>query len=307
LKRLLAAALLTISSIASAQYATLTGTIQSSNGLSASNYTITFTPSQFGFVVGTGVIINTTTYCGTSTNGAVVGIPNPTTSSVVTAAFTGTLPAGNYYVKYAWVGASATVTLASPESVVNLSSTGELVIPAPASGAPANAVSMNVYVSTSSGTETLQGSVTAGQTYLQNVALISGTALPSTNTTVCKQVANDAIWPVGTGYTVALVDPSGNTQPGYPMMWQLLGPNTTINLSNGLPYYHGVVTFPVPILASPLNNALQSIAGPLSLGTYSMGAGSYSVNGTPGFTGTKTAGSCTLTIVSGLITGVSGC
>jgi len=54
------------------------------------------------------------------------------------------------------------------------------------------------------------------------------------------------------------------------MLWQLLGPNTTINLSNGLPYYHGVVTYPVPILASPLNHATQSISGSLNLTGYSL-------------------------------------
>src|SRR5271165_2193079 len=38
---------------------------------------------------------------------------------------------------------------------------------------------------------------------------------------------------------------------------------THINLSNGLLYYHGVVMFPSPILASPLNHGTQSITGPL--------------------------------------------
>ena len=41
------------------------------------------------------------------------------------------------------------------------------------------------------------------------------------------------------------------TLPGYPMLWQITGPGTTINLSQGLPYYHGVVMYPSPILASP--------------------------------------------------------
>jgi hypothetical protein len=58
------------------------------------------------------------------------------------------------------------------------------------------------------------------------------------------------------------------------MSWQLLGPNSTINLSNGLPYYHGVVTYPSPILASPFNHAVQSISGPLNLGNYGLSAGS---------------------------------
>lgn len=271
MKKIIAALALLASTSALAQYATLTGTLQSSNGLPASNYIISFRPSQLGFIAGTGVLVNTTTSCATSTDGAVVGIGNPLASSIATAAFVGTLPAGNYYIRYAWETPGATVTLTSPESVVNLTGTGELQVPPPASGAPAGVAFMDVYVGTASGAETLQGSTSALATYNQNVPLVTGAALPAANTTVCKQVANDAIWPVGTGYTVALVDPNGNTQPGYPMMWQLLGPNTTINLSNGLPYYHGTVTFPVPILASPLNHALQSISGPLNLGNYNLG------------------------------------
>lgn len=270
--------LLQFVSLAECQQVTLTGTLQSSNGLPAQNYAISFKPSQFGFIAGTGVLVNTTTTCATSTDGSVVGVGNPLTVSIVTPAFVGSLPAGNYYIKYAWQDAASHVTLASPEAVVNLTGTGELQVAPPASGAPSTATFMNVYVSTTSGTETYQGQIAAGSVYLQNVALVSGSALPSSNATVCKQVANDAIWPVGTGYTVALVDPNGNTQPGYPMMWQLLGPNTTINLSNGLPYYHGTVTFPVPILASPLTHAQQSISGPLNLAGYNLtGVGSLGV------------------------------
>jgi hypothetical protein len=40
-----------------------------------------------------------------------------------------------------------------------------------------------------------------------------------------------------------------DTLLGYPMQWQIMGAGTTMNLSNGLPYYHGVVMFPSPILA----------------------------------------------------------
>ena len=54
------------------------------------------------------------------------------------------------------------------------------------------------------------------------------------------------------------------------MQWQILGANTSINLSNGIPYYHGVVTLPSPVLASPLNQATQSVQGSLSLGSYTL-------------------------------------
>jgi general stress protein YciG len=33
--------------------------------------------------------------------------------------------------------------------------------------------------------------------------------------------------------------------------WQLMGPGATVNVSSGIPYYHGIVMFPTPILASP--------------------------------------------------------
>lgn len=255
---------------AHSQYATLTGTLQASNGLPASNYVISFQPSQFGFVAGTGVVINSGTYCATSTNGNVVGLPNPLQRSVVTVGFTGTLPPANYFVKVAFYDSLGNVTLPSPETQIQLDSTGRLIIPVPPNGLPYGATGMRVYIATSTNAETLQGSTTGSGAYLQTVALTSGSVLPASNTTICKQIANDAIWPTGTGYTVALTDPAGNTLPGYPMQWQLIGPNTTINLSSGLPYYHGTVFFPSPILASPLNNALQSIAGPLSLSGYNL-------------------------------------
>jgi hypothetical protein len=255
---------------ASCQYTTLTGTLAGSNGAPAQNYIISFTISQMGYISSTGVVVNVPTYCATSTNGAVVGVPNPLAAPPVTTGFTGTLPAANYFVKVAFYDATGNVTLVSPERQIALGSTGRLIIAAPVGGMPAGAVGQRVYISTSTNAETLQGSSTGSASYIQSIPLVTGANPSATNTTICKQIANDAIWPSGTGYTVALTDPSGNTIPGYPMQWQLMGPNTTINLSNGLPYYHGVVYFPTPILASPLNNALQSIAGPLSLSGYNL-------------------------------------
>lgn len=264
------AAALTLCGTALAQYVSLSGTLQSSNGMPASNYVLSFTPSQMGFVSGTGIVVNTSTYCATSTDGTVVGIPNPLLAPSVTTGFTGTLPPANYFVKIAFYDASGNLTLVSPETVIQLNSTGQLIVASPSSGMPAGSAGMKVYISTTTNAETLQGQSTGSAAFIQSVPLVTGAAVPSSNATICKQVANDAIWPVGTGYTVALTDPSGNTLPGYPMQWQLMGPNTTINLSNGLPYYHGTVFFPSPILASPLNHGLQSISGPLSLSGYNL-------------------------------------
>lgn len=269
-KLALFAAALLLGRAATAQMVTLTGTLQSSNGMPASNYGITFTPSQFGFVAGSSVVINTTTSCATSTDGSVVSLPNPLTKPGVTVGFTGTLTPGNYYVKYAFYDAAGNLTLVSPETVIQLNSTGQLIVASPSSGMPAGAVGMRVYISASTNAETLQGSTTGSAAFIQSVPLVAGAQPSSSNTTVCKQIANDAIWPTGTGYTVAMIDPNGNTIPGYPMQWQLIGPNTTINLSSGLPYYHGTVFFPTPIMASPLNHNLQSIAGPLSLSGFQL-------------------------------------
>lgn len=262
-------------SVAAAQSVILAGTLAASNGLPASNYTISFTPTQWFYVGGTGVTVNTTTFCGTSTDGSVHGYANPLQASVVTPAFSGTLPAGNYYVEYAFyqVGISPTTTLVSPETVVQLSATGQIQVAPPTAGLPAGVTGIAVYIGATSGSETYQGETTGSGVYTQSVPLASGASIPSANTTVCHQIANDAGWPTGTGYVVSMSDASGNTLPGYPMSWQLLGPNTTINLSNGVPYYHGVVTFPSPILATPQNHATQSISGGLNLGAYPFWAG----------------------------------
>jgi hypothetical protein len=89
---------------------------------------------------------------------------------------------------------------------------------------------------------------------------------PITNQTACRVVCNDAGWPTGTGYNASLTDSSGNTLFSYPEMWQFLGPGSVYNLSDGIPYYHGQVTYPVPVLTVPYNHNPQSISSPLSLG-----------------------------------------
>jgi hypothetical protein len=218
----------------------------------------------------TPVVVPTTAECATSTDGSVVGVQNPLDIPVVAAGYSGTLPVGNYYVQFAWYDASANVTLVGPEVQVQLSGTGQLQISPSTSGMPATAVGMKVYIGASSGSETLQGTTTGAATFIQSTPLTSGTALPTTNTTVCKIIANDAGWPTGTGYNVSLTTPSGATMPGYPMRWQLLGPGNTVNLGQGLPYYNGTVNYPIPILAIPYNHAPQSISGPLSMTGYSI-------------------------------------
>lgn len=211
--------------------------------------------------------------CATSVDGSVVGTPNPLNPPVVAAQYSGSLPAGNYYVQIAWYDASAHVTLPGPEVAVQLSGSGQIQVSPPTSGMPSTAVGTQVFIGATSGSETLQGSVAGSATYSQSVPLVAGSSPPSSNNTVCQIVANDSGWPTGTGYNVSITTPAGSVLPGYPMQWQLLGPGNTINLGQGLPLYNGVVTYPVPILAVPYGHAPQSISGPLSLGNYNLTAG----------------------------------
>lgn len=251
-------------------YVILQGSLSTSSGLPAQNATLTFSPSQVFFVAGSSVVVSES-QCGTDVSGAVVGIGNPVSGPRVTAQFTGTLTPGNYYVEFAWYDQFGTPTLVSPEVAVQLTATGELQVLPPVGNGPPQAVGMGVYIGTSSGTETLQGqtsSLTAQ--YTQASALVAGVAPPTRNLTPCRVVANDAGFPTGTGYTVGLLDASGNTLFSYPEMWQFFGPGSTYNLSNGIPYYHGQVTYPIPILTIPYNHNPQSISGPLSLSGYNL-------------------------------------
>jgi len=246
----------------------LSGKLAGANGLPAKNYVMTLKPSQQGYIAGCNVNLAINTTCATSTDGSVVGIQNPLTATINTTSGAGSLGAGTYYTVYEWYDAAGHVTLTSSETIKTLSATGSLVVNPPSSGMPALAVGMDVFIGTTSGGETLQGQTVGSASFVQSAALTSGASPASSNTTLCQVTANDTIWPTGTGYNVSLVDSVGNPIPNYPMQWQLLGPGTTINLSNGLPYYHGTVFYPVPILANPANHGAQSISGTLDLGGY---------------------------------------
>jgi len=257
-------------SCVTAAQATLAGNLRGSNGIAAAGYTLALVPSQQGYIAGCGVNVATVVDCATSTGGAVVGIADPLTPTINTASGSGALTAGTYYSVYEWYDASGNVTLESPETRSTLSATGSLVVNPPVSGVPAAAVGMDVFIGITSGGETLQGQTTGSASFVQSSALTSGASPASSNSTLCKVTANDVVWPVGTGYNASLTDQYGNPIPGYPMQWQILGAGTTVNLSNGLPYYHGVVMYPVPILASPANHGTQSISGSLNLGGYNL-------------------------------------
>lgn len=268
-----------------ASQVTLAGNLRSANGLPSSNSIITLTPSQAGFIAGCGVNLPQAVTCSTSTDGSVVQTPNPLTATINTTSGGGTLPSGTYYTIYEFYDALGHVTLPSPETVTILSATGSLVVNPPSSGIPATATGIDVFIGTSSGGETLQGQTTGSASFVQSTTLTSGASPGTVNNTTCIITANDSVWPTGTGYIVTMVDSSGNGIPGFPMQWQLMGAGSTINLSNGLPYYHDVVTYPVPVLTMPQNHGVQSISGPLNMTGYNVvNVGKLGVGtSTPGF------------------------
>ena len=250
-------------------YVGLTGTIGSANGMPAANYALTLTPTQVMFVGGSSVVVSSAS-CATDTNGSLVGLYNPLSPAVVAPLYSGTLPAGNYAVEIAWYDTYGHKTLPSPAVNVQLASAGGIIISPPTNGAPPQALGMDVYIGLLGGTLAYQGQTTSPtDSFTRSTPLAIAAAPPIQNLTVCQAVANDAAWPIA-GYSLNLVDASGNTLPGFPKQVQFLGPGSTYNLSNGMPLWNGATLYPIPILTTPYNHTAQSITGPLSLNGYNL-------------------------------------
>ena len=249
-------------------YVGIIGTIGSANGMPASGYALTFTPTQVMYVGGTSVVVSSAS-CATDTNGAVVGLANPLTPAVVAVA-PGTLPLGNYQVAITWYDTYSHQTLSSPAVNIQLVGAGGITVSPPVNGAPAQALGMDVYIGLLGNALTYQGQTTSPtDSFTQSTPLAAGAATPILNSTVCQVVANDAAWPIA-GYMENLVDASGNTLPGFPKQVQFLSPGSTYNLSNGMPLWNGATIYPIPILTTPYNHNPQSISGPLSLTSYDL-------------------------------------
>jgi nucleoside-specific outer membrane channel protein Tsx len=132
---------------------TVTGTESASNGSSLSSY-----------------------YHGAHNVKLSTGGAAPTLSAV---AGTATLPTGTYYVRYTYVTDQGE-TAASAESslAVTLGQNLQIVVPA----MPTYAKSINIYISSTSNTETKQANTTS-TTFDQSAPLVTGVAYPTTNTT----------------------------------------------------------------------------------------------------------------------------
>lgn len=259
---------------------TVTGQITTATSGPIINGTLTLTPTQAFVVSGTATVVSTAVNCYTDAFGNVVGEPNPLVAPVVaTNTGSGTLAAGTYFTRFAYQDATGT-TFYSFETTTVLSSTGSLIVSAPVRQ-PSGSTGYKVFISTSSSTETLQGTVTGTPgtwaNYTQSVPLVSGAALPSTNTTACKPYFSDEGIPVFS-YLVGLSNSSGSNVSGFPQRWRLFGGSAgTVNLSLGMPLSDGVVIYPQPIVTTPAFNAMQSINGPLNLNGYALlGVGALS-------------------------------
>jgi hypothetical protein len=250
---------------------TVTGSLLGPSGLPVKNGTLTFTLQQAGLMVGSGSVVPTAAQCFTSTDGSVVGMPNPlAVPAPATSYGSGSVPAGIYYLEYAWYGQGGAVTLPSPELEVQLTGIGMLTLQPPPSGVPAEATGMIVYVGTTAGGELAQGQTTGTGSFPLTTALNSGAAPLTANDSTCSIAFNDTIIPY-TGYSVSLLSSSGNAYPGWPQKWQLNGGlNGTVNVSNGAPLWNGTIIYPQPILSQPLNHGPQSISGLLNLSGYDL-------------------------------------
>jgi hypothetical protein len=258
---------------ASLSAGTITGPIQlASSGKGFPNGTLTFTLTQAAVVSGTATIVTSPVNCYTDGLGNVVGLPNPLALPVLSSVNGGgTLPPGNYFVRTTWANSSGE-TVPGPERSINITQPGQLVVQVPANPL-ANATQWKIYISATTGTETLQATQTAPFTsnYSQTSPLVTGAAMPGSNNTTCSLRFNDELQPSFTGYNVTFTTATGAIVPGFPQKWYLSGGSTgIINVGSGLPLYNGTVVYPQPIISNPAQSATQSINGPLNMNGFKL-------------------------------------
>jgi hypothetical protein len=113
----------------------------------------------------------------------VIGVNAPSAPGLA-AGTGGSLSSATHYVKITYVNAPQGESLPSPEASVAVSASGTITVTSPAASAPATGY--NVYIATSSGSETKQNTtpIAIGTNYVQTAALISGAALPGSNSTL---------------------------------------------------------------------------------------------------------------------------
>lgn len=280
-KLFLTIAFLMLAQVAWATTSTVSGTMRLGNGSTLNDSTVTFTLNQSGIVAGSYALVTSGVNCGTSTDGTLVGITRPLVAPTGTPnTSSGSVPSGAYSVKITYYG-TGVETLASPARTITLTATGKITITAPTLQ-PSNATGYKVYMSTTAGAEKLQAT-TAGWGNTTVTSLLTATALPSSNNTVCSLQFNDTIIPTYTYYRVSAVAASGAAVPGFPQNWYLAGTSVDVSTVYPLAAVGQQTRFPTPLLLNPSSNALQSVNSPVTLNGYSLTAGAILLpaNGSP--------------------------
>lgn len=110
-------------------------------------------------------------------------VTNPGTAPTLSTNNTGGQLSGatTVYVKYTWVTKLGETAPSTEASVVIPSGTNTNTVTVTIPSLPTGATSANIYMSTATGTETLQGS-TATTSYTRNNTLVAGASLPTINT-----------------------------------------------------------------------------------------------------------------------------
>jgi hypothetical protein len=265
------------------------GQVQTATGGPVNYGALTFSLSQPAIIAGTATIATEQSACYTSAQGNVVGVPDALASPVLSLGYSsaGTLAAGTYYVVLYYIGAGG-VGAVSPEAKINLSGMGTVYVNAPGVQ-PNSATGYGVAISTTSGGETIQGTVTGWTQYAQSVPLVTGATPQALNTSFCSVYLSDQLVPTGTYYTVNLVNKNGSQISGFPQTWCMYGgAAATINISNGAPTGNcstSGVFYPTPIFTNPPNTLVQSIASGLNIGGTLNVQGNATFNGNANFLG----------------------
>jgi hypothetical protein len=133
----------------------------------------------------------------------------PSSAPTLASSGTGnTLTAGTYFVKYTWVYTGGGESTTSPESSKAVTSGQLLTVTIPS--LPAGVASANIYVSTATGTETLQRNITSTSTNF-TAPISAGASAPTTNNFYLLTTINDN---VTTSYADTTPDTSlTTTQP----------------------------------------------------------------------------------------------
>lgn len=257
----------------------VTGTLKAPNGQPVRNGTLSLSLSQAGVVAGDFALAATPVNCYTSTDGALVGLPNPAVAPAVTPnTASGTITSGTWYVRITYFTYDdmmmdiETESLPSAATSAVLVSTGRLIVTQPTLQ-PENADGYVVYIGTDPNATKLQAITPFGSNTTVSSYDSMGDAPPSTNDSVCSIQGNDTIIPTLTWYRVAVTNSAGAVVTGFPQNWYIQG--STINISNSLPLAAVTqqVRFPTPLLQNPSANAQQSVNSPVTLNGYSLTAG----------------------------------